>query len=96
LKNRRTIGRPFKKGQGGRPKGALNKKTIERNLLTRAAELVDGAEYFDNVKQRILRGRAPHMETYFAQRLHGRAVDSSDDQGASSKPIKVVIEVVRG
>lgn len=92
---RRKIGRPFKKGQGGRPKGAKNKKTIERDLLTRAASWIDGDAYWQNVKLRVERGRAPHMETYFAQRIHGKAVEKVEMSGPGAKPIKVVIQVVR-
>lgn len=80
----------------GRPKGSKNRSTIERNLLTRAADWIDGQDYFDNVKKRVERGRAPHMETYFAQRLHGKAVEKVELSGNDKKPIRVTIQVVRG
>jgi hypothetical protein len=94
--NRRRIGRPFKKGQGGRPKGAKNKATVERELLARAAAFVDGDEYFENVRQRILRGRAPHAESYLLRRLKGDSTQHVEMSGPNKKPIKVVIQVVRG
>ena len=91
-------GKPFKKGdtRAGRPKGRRNNKTLELNLLTRMQPWIDGDEYTANVKGRILRGRAPHMESYFAQRFHGKAVEQVELTGNAAKPIKVVIEVVRG
>lgn len=79
----------------GRPKGSPNKKTVEKNLLTRMQPWIDGDEYTANVKGRILRGRAPHMETYFAQRIHGKAVEKVELSGNDAKPIRVVIQVVR-
>jgi hypothetical protein len=90
-------GRPFVRGdkRAGRPPGRQNKKTLEQNLLTRAAAFIDGSDYFDNVKQRILRGRAPHAESYFHQRLHGKATETVELSGPNRKPLKVIIEVVR-
>lgn len=84
------------KKRGGRTKGTPNKKTVELNLLTRYQPFVDSQEYQDNVRARILRGKAPHMESYLAQRIHGRAVDTVDDVDAQAKPIRVTIQVVRG
>ena len=49
----------LRRGGPGRPKGAKNKKTIERNLLTRAADWIDGDAYFQNVKQRVERAERP-------------------------------------
>jgi hypothetical protein len=96
------VGRPgtFKKGtpkppNSGRKKGSLNRATIERNLLTRAADWINGQPYFDNVKRRVERGKAPHMETYFARRIHGREVDADGEVGNDRRPVKIVIEVVR-
>ena len=89
----------FQKGHkklGGRKKGTPHKKTVELNMLTRLAPFIDGDEYTSNVKQRILRGRAPHMETYLAQRLHGKPIEKVELAGNDAKPIKVVIQVVRG
>ena len=82
--------------RGGRKKGTPHKKTVELNMLTRLAPFIDGAEYTSNVKARILRGKAPHMEAYLAQRLHGKPVEKVEMSGPDAKPIKVVIQVVRG
>ncbi len=86
---------PGHKKLGGKKKGTPNKATVEKNLLTRAADWINGEPYFANVKQRVERGRAPHMESYFAQRLHGRAVEQVELSGNARKPVKIVIEVVR-
>lgn len=91
-------GKPFKKGdkRAGRPKGRRNNKTVEKTLLMRMQPWIDGDEYTANVQTRILRGRAPHAESYFLQRLHGKPVEQVELSGSTAKPIKVVIEVVRG
>ena len=73
-----------------------NKKTVELNLLTRMAPFIDGDEYATSLKQRVLRGKAPHAETYLFNRLHGRPVDVAEGAAETRQPIKVVIEVVRG
>lgn len=89
---------PFKPGNRfgkGRPKGSPNKKTVELNLLTRMAPFIDGSEYAANLQGRVLRGKAPHAETYLFNRLHGRPADSDGDAQDDRRPIKVVIEVVR-
>ena len=88
--------KPGHKKLGGRKKGTPHKKTVEKNLLTRMQPWIDGDEYTKNVQTRILRGRAPHAESYFLQRLHGKPVEQVELTGNTQKPIKVVIEVVRG
>jgi len=80
----------------GRKKGTPNKKTVELNFLTRMAPFIDGEAYTEALKARVLRGKAPHAETYLYNRLHGRPADATEDGQEPPRPIKVVIEVVRG
>jgi ribosomal protein L24E len=91
-------GKPFVKGdkRAGRPLGRKSDKTIDQNLLTRAATWIDGQDYFDNVRQRITRGKAPHAESYILRRVHGDPTQHVEMTGANQKPLRVVIEVVRG
>jgi hypothetical protein len=90
-------GRPFPKGHKGpgRPKGAKNKATIAKDLLVRASEWIDGAEYFDGLKTRITRGRAPHAESYLLRRIKGDPTQHVELAGNAKKPLKIVVEVVR-
>jgi light-regulated signal transduction histidine kinase (bacteriophytochrome) len=74
---------------GGRsPVIRIHSHPLDADASRAVVVVEDNGIGFDNI----------YAERIFApfQRLHGRAVDSSDDQGASSQPIKVVIEVVRG
>ena len=41
-----------------------------RTCIERIQPWMDGAEYFENVKGRIVRGRAPHAESHFLRVLH--------------------------
>jgi hypothetical protein len=57
---RKTGGRDFAKGQGGRPRGTLNTITVEVRDLARS--IVEDPSYLEKLKQRIIAGKAPHME----------------------------------
>jgi hypothetical protein len=76
---RNTAG--LRRGGPGRPKGAKNKVNVDRDLLVRMAEKLDSDEYLQNVWSRMLRGRAAHMETYFATRIKGKADDHLKVEG---------------
>ncbi len=87
----------FQKGHrklGGRKKGTPNRRTVELNLLTRMAPFMDGPGYARDLQRRISRGKAPHMESYLAQRLHGRPPDSLKLTGPNQKPLQITIRVV--
>ena len=86
----------LKPGGPGRPKGSRNRITIERSLLLRAEECFNSAEYWErSAWPRILKGRAPHLELYFLQRIYGKPVDAIEPAGEAKKPVRIVIEVVR-
>lgn len=74
---------PFEKGHekiGGRELGTPNRATAEFKEFWQ--EFFESEEYRQNLKQRLLDGKADHMERYAAELLYGRpkmeiAVDSS-------------------
>lgn len=47
----------------GRPKGALNKRTLAQREW--AIALLESEEYRESARRRILSGRAPHLEGLF-------------------------------
>lgn len=53
---------PFKKGEGGRPRGAGNKRTKEMREWAR--EFFNSEEWRRSAKARILKGKAPHLESH--------------------------------
>ena len=86
----------LKPGGPGRPKGSKNRMTKERTLLLQAEKCFNSADTWErSAWPRILRGRAPHLESYFLQRIYGKPVESVALTGEAKKPIRVVIEVVR-
>ena len=83
-------------GRPGRRKGSKNKLTKERSLLQQAEERFNSREYWErSAWPRIARGKAPHLESYFLQRIYGRPVEFFAVSGEAKKPIRVTIEVVR-
>ena len=94
----RGKGKPFVKGdpRAGRPKGAKGKKTVERDRVAFWTAFLSSNKYLDNATQRVLRGRASHVENYWMPRVDGKPVETVELTGANRRPLKVVIEVVRG
>jgi hypothetical protein len=71
----------FKPGNAGRPKGAKN-KTTEDVLAVCKAVLMPSPQariaYFTNLRARILKGEANHMELFLAQHLWGKPAVAVD------------------
>jgi len=65
----------------GRPKGAKNKKTVERDLMTWAVEFFNSEEYVTNAQGRILSGKAPHLESYWNPKLKGKPKEETEVKG---------------
>jgi hypothetical protein len=83
-------------GDPGCRKGSKNKLTEERGLLLRAEKCFNSAEYWErSAWPRILKGRAPHLELYFLQRIYGKPVEAVAPAGEVKRPIRIVTEVVR-
>lgn len=69
----------LKKGGPGRPRGLPNRATREFKELW--ASWLESDEYRENLKRRILLGRAPHMESYLAQLVFGKPKDIVEQTG---------------
>jgi hypothetical protein len=70
--------------------------TKELTLLLRAEKCFNSAEYWErSAWPRILKGRAPHLELYFLQRLYGKPVEAVALSSRPKRPLCVTIEVVR-
>ena len=63
----------------GRPKGAQNKAT--REFKTWAEKFFKSPDYRRSAEARILKGRAPALETYLAQLLHGKPKEQIEHSG---------------
>lgn len=70
---RKPRGKPFPKGNPGRPKGAKRHATVEIRDASRA--LVEDPEYRVQLRVRLCEGRAPHMETLLFQYAYGKPRD---------------------
>lgn len=72
----------------GRPKGSKNK-------ITKAIDDFFGSStYQDNAKQRMLDGKAPHLETYFLNKIEGKPVEIHQHEGADGGPVRVEFVIV--
>lgn len=81
---------PFQKGQGGRPKGALNHAT--RDIKVFAVELLTDPAYLESLRARLVSGEAPHMETL----LHHYGWGKPKETVAIEGPMRpVIIDLLR-
>jgi hypothetical protein len=78
----------FKRGHkpmGGRPKGSLNKKTIEVREF--AGQIIQDPAYLPSLRQRVIEGRAPQMEVLLFKYLFGQPAERHEvdaEMGAAS------------
>lgn len=70
----------FKRGEGGRPRGALNKAT--REIKQFAQDFLESDEYVRSMKRRVLAGRAPHLETLLHHYGYGKPKEIVQFDGA--------------
>ena len=61
-------------GTNGRPKGSLNKVTIEARVL--AQRIVQDPAYRTQLRRRVQAGEAPHMETLLWHYAFGKPKES--------------------
>jgi hypothetical protein len=85
------IGKPFKKGEGGRPKGVPNKAT--REIQQFAKEFLESPEYRARLKIRIERGQAMPIETLLYHYGYGKPKERIEIEG--NAPMPLVIELVK-
>lgn len=64
----------FQKGNPGRPKGATNKSTRDIQAFSRAQ--LEDPEYVAALRERLIEGKAPHMETLLAHYAYGKPKDT--------------------
>jgi hypothetical protein len=57
----------------GRPKGSRNKTSLE--IAEVARKLVESREYKASLKQRLIEGKAPHMEPILFYYAYGKPID---------------------
>lgn len=67
----------------GRPKGAKNKISHE------IQQFFESPAYAVNAKTRILDGKAPHLETYWLNKLNGKPTESIELGGTGGGPVRV-------
>lgn len=75
----------------GRPKGALNKSTLEAKAF---AERMMDADYVAGLKRRLRAGKAPHMETLIAQYRWGKPKDTVALENSDGSPLSLIQRVV--
>ena len=73
----------------GRPKGATNKAT---RAMKEFLEWLDSDEYRSNAQKRILRGKAPHLETLWHFYHAGKPVDRVQLQPTDLPPLRIIID----
>jgi hypothetical protein len=83
-------GRPFKKGEGGRPKGVTNKAT--REIQAFAKDFLESDEYRARLRVRIERGQAMAIETLLYHYAYGKPKERIEVEGTA--PMPLVIELV--
>ena len=71
----------------GRPKGSENKATKE--LKEFWGKWFKSKEYQVNAQQRILDGKAPHLEGYLMSKIHGKPTEHIEVTGKDGGPIVV-------
>lgn len=78
---------PFKPGEGGRPKGAKNRATNEFKAFWQ--KFYASKAYRVSAQERILAGKAPHLESYTLNALYGRPVERHELTGDEGGPVLV-------
>jgi hypothetical protein len=77
--------------RNGRPKGSRNKTTLE--VADFARKMVESREYRASLKQRLLDGKAPHMEPLLFYYAYGKPVDRIELIGPMVKEVHRLSEL---
>ena len=87
-------GKPFEKGdpRAGRPKGVLNKVTLEIREVARS--LVEDDGYRRRFKERLYEGSmAPALEALVWHYAYGKPKETHEHTGADGGPIETVSRI---
>lgn len=84
----------FQKGEGGRPKGALNHAT--REIQEIAGKLLGDKEYQDALKIRLKEGKAPNVEVLLYHYKWGKPKDTLTVEGSESLAELLQVALSRG
>ena len=76
----------------GRPKGSKDK--IAQRVLLEMQQFFASPAYAASVKERTLAGKAPHLESYWLNKLHGKPVELHEITGAEGGPLRVEYVIV--
>jgi len=79
----------FQKGNPGKPKGAVSKRS--REIREFARKTLEAPAYVASVDRRLLRVTAPHMETLLHHYADGKPPDKVEMSGEDGKPMGVRI-----
>lgn len=69
----------FKKGQGGRPRGAVNKAS--RDIKQWTEKFLTSRAYVENAVQRVMDGKAPHLEILWHHYGFGKPKETLKHEG---------------
>ena len=78
----------------GRPKGSKNKYSTEYWAQVQA--FYSSEKYRTSAEFRVIQGKAPHLEGYHLQMLHGKPVEHHEHSGPDGKPVEVIHKHVLG
>lgn len=72
----------------GRPKGSENKAT--KDFKEWAEKFFSSPKWRKSAEQRMVEGKAPHLETYALALLCGKPTDKVEHSGAGGGPMKII------
>jgi hypothetical protein len=81
----KTSFKPGHRGVGGRPKGALNRATLEIRALARS--LVEDPTYLAALRRRLAAGKAGSLEPLLFAYAYGRPTEPPKDPAEASRQV---------
>jgi hypothetical protein len=83
----------FVRGQipnpNGRPKGSKNKVKVEVQEFAR--QLLEAPDYQESLRQRLLEGKAPHLETLLFHYAYGKPSEIKEDGNNAPSSITIIL-----